>query len=297
MRLLRCLVVAGSAGVMAGALTFTASPVVTATAPHRAAHTGSAPSARFLVQARSALVRYLRHDHPGVMFVHPHGAHAGLRGTTNVESFNWSGYADTSTVNGAFTKVSGQWKTPTVSCSKEDRLTSEWVGLDGFSSSTVEQAGTLDWCYRRTATYFTWYEMFPAGTVAVGRSLHPGDQISASVSTDGSGNYTLKVTDSTHPRNSFSKTKTCDTSTCLDTSAEWVAERPAFSIGIAPLANYDTWKLKKGKVTENGKKGTIGTVPNSKMRMIDATEAYTLSSTSALNSSRDAFKTTWHNSY
>lgn len=295
MRLLRCLLASGSAAVMAGTLTFTAGPVMT-TAAHGTGHAGSAPSARFLRQARSALVRYLHRSHPQIMFVHPGGAHAELRGTTNSASFNWSGYADTSTKNGAFTRVSGTWKTPGVSCSREDRLTSEWVGLDGYNSSTVEQVGTLDWCYQHTATYFTWYEMFPAGMVEVGTSLKPGDKITASV-TRSNTTYTLQLTDSTHTRNSFTKIKTCATTTCVDNSAEWVAERPAFSIGIAPLANYGTWTLSSGKVTVNGKHATIGTVPNFKIRMLDATQAYALSSTSTLTGSRDGFTTTWHNSY
>jgi hypothetical protein len=295
MRLLRCLLASGSAAVMAGTLTFTAGPAVTA-AGHRSGQPASGPSARFLREARTALVRYLHRSHPHVMLVHT--GHAGLRGTTDSASFNWSGYADTSTRTGAFTMVKGSWTTPGVSCSKEDRLTSEWVGLDGFqaSSGTVEQTGTLDWCYQGTATYFTWYEMFPAGTVEVGTSLKPGDKITASVTRSGT-TYTLQIIDSTHTGNSFTKTKTCPATTCLDNSAEWIAERPAFQIGIAPLANYGTWTVHGGKVTVNGKNAVIGTVPNSVIKMLDATQAYGLSTTSALTRTRDGFTTTWHNSY
>jgi hypothetical protein len=297
MRLLRCLLASGSAAVMAGTLTFTAGPAATAGA-HRAGRAGAAPSARFLRQARSALVRYLHRSHPQIMLVHRGGAHAQLGGTTNSASFNWSGYADTSTHTGAFTMVRGSWTTPGVSCSKEDRLTSEWVGLDGFqaSSGTVEQTGTLDWCYQHTATYFTWYEMYPAGTVQVGTSLKPGDKITALVSRSGT-KYTLQIIDSTHTRNSFTRTRTCAATVCLDNSAEWVAERPAFQIGIAPLANYGTWTVHGGKVTVNGKNAVIGTAPNSVIKMLDATQAYALSTASPLTRTRDGFTTTWHNSY
>jgi hypothetical protein len=297
MRLLRCLLAVGSAAVMAGTLTFAAGPAAT-TAARGAGHARPAPSARFLRQARSALVRYLRRSHPQIMLVHPRGTRPTITGTTNSASFNWSGYADTSTQNGAFTRVSGSWKTPAVSCSKEDRLTSEWVGLDGFNanSGTVEQVGTLDWCYQGTASYFTWYEMFPAGTVNVGTSLKPGDKITASV-TRSNTTYTLQVVDATHTRNSFTKTKTCPATTCLANSAEWIAERPAFQIGIAPLANYGTWTLSSGKVTFHGNHETIGTVPNSKIKMLDATQAYALSTPSALTKAKDGFTATWHDSY
>ena len=119
-------------------------------------------------------------------------------GTSRLASYNWSGYADVSATNQTFTEVSGRWRTPRVVCSAEDTITSEWVGLDGFSSGTVEQAGTVGWCFRGTPTYFTWYEMYPAGTVEVGTSLRPGDKITATVSRRGAS-YTLALTDATRP--------------------------------------------------------------------------------------------------
>src|SRR5579859_532 len=176
MRLLRYLIVSGSAAAMAGAVTLSgATGAATIAAPARASH--AAPSARFLAEARTALVKYLRHNHPQAMLVPGH-AHA-IKGVTATGSFNWSGYADASSTKQEFTKVSGSWTAPSVTCSAEDQITSDWVGLDGFNSSTVEQLGTIGWCYKHKATYFTWYEMFPAGTIEVGLTLKPGDKISA----------------------------------------------------------------------------------------------------------------------
>ncbi len=83
-----------------------------------------------------------------------------------------------------------------MTCSAEDQITSDWVGLDGFNSGTVEQLGTISWCFQGTPTYFTWYEMFPAGTIEVGTTLKPGDKIAASVTRTGTS-YALKLTDST----------------------------------------------------------------------------------------------------
>lgn len=295
MRLMRNLLVSGSAAVMAGALTFTAGPMVSTAAPHHAGR-ASAPSAKFIKEARAALVSYLRHSHPTVMLAHHSGKTAGIRGTTKAQSFNWSGYANTSTTKGAFTKVSGSWVTPKiVKCTKEDQLTSEWVGLDGFNSNTVEQDGTLDWCFQGKAIYFTWYEMFPAGTIEVGKTLKPGDKISASVTRKGTS-YTLALTDSTHKANSFSVKKTCAAATCLTTSAEWIAERPSFSTGIAPLVDFGSWHLTKGAVTKSGKSGKIGSFGNDAITMIDSTETYNLATVSALKTG-NAFTATWKNSY
>ena len=154
-----------------------------------------------------------------------------------------------STANGTFTNVSGSWTVPKLTCTKEDRITSDWVGLDGFSSATVEQDGTASQCFEGTAVYYSWYEMYPAGTVEVGASVTAGDKISASVARSGSS-YTLKLTDSTRTANSFTKTASCPTSTCVDTSAEWIAERPAFTTtGIVPEAQFSSVKFSSASET------------------------------------------------
>jgi len=293
MRLLRYLIVSGSAAAMAGAVTLTGVTATTVAAPARVHH--AAPSARFLSEARTALVKYLRHSHPQAMLVHTRPAHA-VKNVTASSSFNWSGYADTATKHQTFTKVSGAWTTPSVTCNAEDQITSDWVGLDGFNSNTVEQLGTISWCFQGAPTYFTWYEMFPKGTVEVGTALKPGDKISASVTRTGTS-YALKLTDATTAGNNISVTKTCALATCVDTSAEWISERPSFSIGVVPQAHYNAFKITSGSVTANGHTTTIGAGPGvNSVTMIDATQAYNLNTVSALTGG-NAFSTTWKNSY
>lgn len=290
MRPLRYLLISGSAAVLAGALTLTAT-----TTPARTSH---AAQARFLSAARNALARYLRHYRPQLMLAgHPH---AGANGTAAAASFNWSGYADGSktTKAGTFTQVSGSWTTPSVKCSAEDELTADWVGLDGWISSSLEQLGTISWCYEGSPTYFTWWEMYPTGKglIRVGTTLQPGDKISASVTRSGTS-YTLKLTDATHHANSFTTKQSCPAATCPDTSAEWVAERPAFGIGIAPLAHYNGFTISNGKQTSGGKSGTIGSFTTvNEVTMIDATQAYNLNNVSSLTT-KNSFSTTWQNSY
>jgi len=292
MRLLRYLIVSGSAAAMAGAVTLSGVTATTVAAPARASH---APSARFLAEARIALVHYLRHNHPQAMLVHARRAHA-VKNVTATQSFNWSGYADAASTAQTFTKVSGAWTAPSVTCSAEDQITSDWVGLDGFNSNTVEQLGTISWCFQGAPTYFTWYEMFPKGTVEVGTALKPGDKISASVTRTGTS-YALKLTDATTAGNNISVTKTCALATCVDTSAEWISERPSFSIGIVPQAHYNAFKITAGSVTANGHTTTIGAGPGvNSVTMIDATQAYNLNTVSALTGG-NAFSTTWKNSY
>jgi hypothetical protein len=304
MRVVRYLLVSGSAAVAAGSLALaTQAAVTTAAAPsHPAGQPTAQLSAKFVARARAALVSYLSVNRqappitsgdPGAKTVNQ--PTSGLANMPASASYNWSGYADSSTTANTFTKVSGQWATPRVRCTREDQLTSEWVGIDGYSNATVEQDGTLSWCYLGEATYFTWYEMYPAGTIEVGNSLRPGDKIAASVTRTGTS-YKLALTDFTRPSNSFSVTKTC--TTCQNSSVEWIAERPAFSIGIAPLANYGTWTLSSASQTAGGKTGTISSYPTYyKIDMVDATSTYPLSLASGLSNAGNAFLTHWTNSY
>jgi hypothetical protein len=303
MRIVRYLLVSGSAAVAAGSLALaTQAAVSTAAAP---SHAAGQPSAQFLARARAALVSYLS-THPKAPStssitapeptrVNQPASAPSVLGTSVVGSYNWSGYADTSTTPNTFTKVSGQWRTPRVRCNREDQLSYEWVGIDGFADKTVEQDGTLSWCFEGHPSYFTWWEMYPAAVIEVGNALHPGDRVAASVTRSGTS-YTLAVTDFTHSVNSFSTTQTC--TTCLNTSVEWIAERPAFAIGIAPLADYGHWTVSKASETAGSTTGTISSYPgDQEIDMMDATSTYPLSLSSPLSSTGTVFTTHWTNSY
>ena len=124
-----------------------------------------------------------------------------------------------------------------------------------YSSSSVEQDGTLVECYRSRAYYYSWWEMYPSNAIqVVGSSVSPGDSISASVVKSGSS-YTLKVTDSTHSANSFTTTQTC--SSCADSSAEWIAEAPSGSSGVYPLSDFRSWSTSGASVTSGSAAGVI----------------------------------------
>jgi hypothetical protein len=303
MRLARCLLICGSAAVMAGSLVLGGEAAVTSmAAAERPADAG--PSDSFLAAARTALVGYLRTSHPQIALVRPGGPdhRAGpftkAGATTATGAYNWSGYADVSGTTGTFTEVSGQWRTPGVHCTREDNIVSNWVGLDGYSDSTVEQDGTASWCFEGTPTYFTWYEMAPAGTVEVGRALRPGDEITAKVQRSGK-RFTLSLADATHPASGFSVTQNCALSACNVTSAEWICERPTYpTTGIAPLARYSTWKLLDATEMAGGVTGTISSFSrNYKITMNDSTNSYRLSAPSGLGGGGTTFTTRWLDSY
>jgi hypothetical protein len=245
-------------------------------------------TAKFLAAAKAALVTDLRHPDTA-LFTSGEPKSGVTNAITDVGTYNWAGYADDSSTAGAFTKVSGSWSVPAVTCTSEDRITSEWVGLDGFNTDTVEQDGTSSQCFEGVALYYSWYEMYPAGTVEVGTTVVAGDSIKASVTRSGTS-YTLALTDSTHSANSFTETATCAASTCLDESAEWITERPEYATtGIVPEAQFTTDKFSSIVATYTGSITTYG------ITCIDSTGTYDIVSTSGLASS--SFTNTWQDSY
>jgi peptidase A4-like protein len=266
--------------------------------PAAARESGSGQAAR----ARASLVRYLSQTGPFVDLTTKDGMKpatpnlsAGPTGTAQDASFNWSGYADTSSTANTFTAVSATWQEPVTLCTPEQRLASFWVGLDGYANGTVEQDGTLAYCFEGKAYYYTWWEMFPAGTVEVGATLRPGDLIHASVTRTGTS-YTLAVTDYNDPSDSFSTSQTC--TVCTNTSAEWIAERPEFPIGITPLTYFSDWGVSRASQTSDSVTGSIAAGPDAtRITMIDATSTYPLAIASGLSRGGSAFTAHWLNSY
>src|ERR1700753_2797792 len=115
--------------------------------------------------------------------------HGRMHRITNSTSTHWSGYAVT---GGTVKSVSSSWPEPTATCSAT-AYSSFWVGLDGDTSNTVEQTGTDADCSGRTPQYYAWYEMYPKYPVNLPNTVKPGDQLTASVTTNGSGSFTLTI--------------------------------------------------------------------------------------------------------
>jgi hypothetical protein len=159
--------------------------------------------------------------------------HGRIHRITNSTSTNWSGYAVTGS---RFTSVSSSWTEPTATCSAT-AYSSFWVGLDGDTSNTVEQTGTDADCSGRTPQYYAWYEMYPKYPVNFSNTVKPGDHLSASVTTNGSGSFTLTISDSTR---GWSRTVTARLKSAKLASAEVIAEAPSSNSGVLPLANFGT---------------------------------------------------------
>jgi hypothetical protein len=255
--------------------------LVIAVAPDASATSSPTSSYAHALAAARAAIRHLSIGQHATD--HAVGPRSRVKGLTQVQSTNWSGYADTSST---FSTVTGNWTEPSVNCSGgRTTYAAFWVGIDGFTSGSVEQDGTLAECSGGSAFYFTWWEMYPTNAIqTVGSSVQPGDSISASVARSGTS-YTLKITDSTHPANSFTTTQSC--SNCANSSAEWIAEAPS-SGSVLPLANFGTWTLSGASVNS----GTISSFPDDEITMVD-NRGRVKAQPGPLNGSGNGFSVTW----
>jgi hypothetical protein len=106
----------------------------------------------------------------------------------------WGGYADT---GATYTSVKGSWTVPTLDCAAtRTSAVSPWIGIDGWSSDTVEQIGFDQDCTKGVAGYFPWVEMYPANSIYFTETVDAGDHITASVSVSGTA-FTLTESDTT----------------------------------------------------------------------------------------------------
>ncbi|MHB8438109.1 MAG: G1 family glutamic endopeptidase [Acidimicrobiales bacterium] len=107
-----------------------------------------------------------------------------LAGATHAtwSSSNWSGYAE----KGTFTGVTATWTVPSVSASARSSSTysASWVGVDGFTNSSLIQTGTEQDYWAGSGHYDAWWEILPAPETQISTSSYPvspGDRMSASI--------------------------------------------------------------------------------------------------------------------
>jgi peptidase A4-like protein len=164
---------------------------------------------------------------------HPRKGGGAAVGNLGWASSNWSGYAISGSI---FTSVTGSWTVQAVSPTKKASYSSQWVGIDGFNDSSLIQTGTESDYYHGAAHYAAWWEILPAAETVIPMTVRPGDTMSASVSRNPDGTWTISINDTTTP-GSFSIVRAYSGPL---TSAEWVEEAPTVGGRIATLAHYSS---------------------------------------------------------
>jgi hypothetical protein len=217
------------------------------------------------------------------------------------ESSNWSGYV----VSGAtFSAVLGHWIVPTVSCSgSTTALSSEWVGIDGSGSPTVEQDGTETDCDSGNPTYYAWYEMYddtdnPAVNngaqvpLPAGHTVLADDAITATLSITGS-TWTFEITDFRGGVQQWSYMTTVPNystpTTPAQSSAEWVTECPNRCAG--PLADFGSVSFSSATAYAGGQSQPISAFSFAALGMFDGSTL--MAGAGPLNSIGEGFTDSW----
>lgn len=222
--------------------------------------------------------------------------------TIQAKSTNWSGYADVG-ATGKFSKVTNKFVVPQLTCNPSVggngyEQVSIWNGMDGWSDGQVEQGGVDGYCYQGQGPYYdTWWEHYPVNNEQpVGTTVKAGDHISVATTRSGT-KYTVKVTDSTTPGNSFTHSFSCAATTCTDTSAEFIVEAPGGDSGepgsLYPLVQFAPMSMTSAVVNS----GNIKSYSNNEITMVDYTNSSIVKAKpGALNSTGNAFSDTWESS-
>jgi hypothetical protein len=248
-------------------------------------------------------------------------ASAGVKAgtTTDETNENWAGYYITYTGPDPNTHpmaVSGAWNIPRVSCTGTAATgeVAAWVGLGGVGTNNLEQIGTTSQCQAGKASYWAWVEAPPAykpvirlnstnstgkngapGVACKGKApVSPGDDMQATVTDQGYGQFALQIRDTT-------KRWYCvalwinQSASVVPHTADWVVEDPGdgqwpqFSKGVAWIAC--TW-------TQDGVTRPVHSAAHIAKETIVSPTGLTVKSaeTDVTSSQSEEFLVTWRHS-
>ncbi len=189
------------------------------------------------------------------------------------QSDNWSGYF---ALGQSFSAVTGSWSVPAVTCpAGVTSYSSQWIGIDGAQSQTVEQDGTESDCFGGTPNYDAWYEMYGDNAVNSGYEVElppgtypvaPGDAMTASVSLAGS-TWTLAINDTTQSW-TYSTNIPTPSPGPQQSSAEWIVERPEVGGSLSTLSDFGNAGFTSATATNGSASGPISDFSYQPVQMV-----------------------------
>jgi hypothetical protein len=170
------------------------------------------------------------------------------------------------------------------------------VGLDGFSSATVEQGGTESSCTKGVIKYQAWFENYPKSATFLSTTTYPvtpGDTMFASVTDTGvSGTntgFTVINQDVTAGWTHTAKLLLPTSDGPFGTSAEWITE----DLG-GYLPDFNSVTFTSATATDvNNVSGSISAFPHHQTDITDSNNV-NLVTPSALNGTGYSFENTWY---
>jgi hypothetical protein len=183
--------------------------------------------------------------------------HGPAKGTsvkeTNTTSSNWSGSVDldgasTYNSNTSAYYIVAEYVVPVArqaygACTNGWDYSSSWIGMDGWGSGDVLQAGTESdafcWVFGTSTNYYAWYEWYPNGSVGISNfPINPGDDVFVEVwNTSATQGYAYMVNYNTDQTVEIGFTAPSNAH-FIGNSFEWVVERPTVNGTLATLTNY-----------------------------------------------------------
>ena len=207
-----------------------------------------------------------------------HGVFRAAPGSTSLEhSSNWSGVAVT---GGSYQRVTGSWVVPRVKITPGNRYAADWVGIGGYGSSDLIQAGTSEESVGGHANYYAWTEILPAPSSQLsGFAVSPGNSITVDVNQVSAGSWTITVTN-----HSTGKVATKNFNyVSTHSSAEWIHEAPTVGGTQARLATTTKANFDGGTVNGSTPIGSAGTLHE--IQLVGPTDA----TPSGLDSDQNGF--------
>jgi hypothetical protein len=218
-------------------------------------------------------------------------------------SQNWSGYVAAGRRTGV-TCVEASWIEPAVTCpAKGSRAVAIWIGIDGFSSSTLGipstttliQIGTQASCQNGVLLHAAWREVLPAEQheVQIPGKVSAGDHISARVLYTG-GHFVMTIFDA-ESELAFSISATAPGAPRK--SAEWIVEAPATTCpsNCRPIAlpKFASIRFTNAHATIAGQRSSINDDSWTNVRLRMSRAGILRTTTSTLSLSGTSFRVTF----
>jgi hypothetical protein len=164
---------------------------------------------------------------------------------TVYNSTNWSGFANLNSLTSyntsySFYYIFSDFVIPAVTApsSSGSYYAAEWVGIDGFNSGDVLQAGVETGASGSSSGYNAWIEWYPNYETAISLPVGPGDDMFIEVwDVSSTVGYAFLENITTGQYQEYELTAPSGTK-LVGNSAEWVIEAPGVNGSQSSLADY-----------------------------------------------------------
>ncbi|KAK3332332.1 concanavalin A-like lectin/glucanase domain-containing protein [Cercophora scortea] len=173
-------------------------------------------------------------------------------------SANWCGSVRNATTSNRIKLIHGYFQHPT--CTKRAGVTTypqaaaSWIGIDGDSSTTLLQMGTV--CKIDNSTGIVrneaWWQWVPdAAMTLASMPVHAGDWFQVTINTTSATSAVISLTN-VNTLTAITINLSAGTSLAR-IDADWIVERPAYGSGLAGFASFtETWFQEAYATLANG---------------------------------------------